>query len=505
MAEKVLKLYKYVDGVNDTPFPNAEQQVEIYEFTYEAQRNSTTPQITATVMHPLCLDNLWTSEVYAEFNGEKYYVINTPSSSKDNSDQRYKHDVILLSEREKLNHVYFIDAVQDDTSVDKYKSNSLKVVFFGDIEELASRLNDALSYANLDYTVVVDEGITTEAKLMQFESKYISEVLSESYSSYEVPYYFVGKIIHFGYTDNAIPTVFKYGFSDALLSITKQNANYAIINRITGVGSSDNIPYYYPNDTNKGNVSVTYTDISPQSGIVANLDTLVKTLSENSSLYYKSGLKTTISDYNTHGNWFYLLKSDNDSISQGDFNPSTQFNGNGRDNINARLSIHMDSPSVGRIKYYKIAIILTVSQPRGNSYEIAEILKKITYYTNTGTNPNVGDFKIISEYSGSVPTYGVNQRIAIISFRTENQNTDGAVNFYLEFPNARPTTQFTFNVESYGTSDVWIDSSVGREVELEDYGIKLSDDIQLGTAPQISYTITSKITPSSTLMPPIYR
>lgn len=506
MAEKVLKLYKYVDGVNDAPFPNAEQQVEIYEFTYEAQRNSTTPQITATVMHPLCLDNLWTSEVYAEFNGEKYYVINTPSSSKDNSDQRYKHDVILLSEREKLNHVYFIDAVQDDTSVDKYKSNSLKVVFFGDIEELASRLNDALSYANLDYTVVVDEGITTEAKLMEFESKYISEVLSESYSSYEVPYYFVGKIIHFGYTDNAIPTVFKYGFSDALLSITKQNANYAIINRITGVGSSDNIPYYYPNDTNKGNVSVTYTDISPQSGIVTNLDTLVKTLPENSSLYYKAGLKTTISDYNESRSWIYLLRSGQYSLGQGGFNPSTQFNGNGRDDINARLSIRMDSPSVGRIKYYKIAIILTVSQPRGNSYEISEILKEITYRTNTGTNPNVGDLKIISEYSGSLSTpYGTNQRIARISFRTENQDTAAPFNFYLEFPNARPTTQFSFNVESYGTSDVWIDSSVGREVELEDYGIKLSDDIQLGTAPQISYTITSKITPSSTLMPPIYR
>ena len=247
--EKILKLYTYVDGTNDTPFPSADEQVIIGSFTYTANRMGSAPQITATVMHRLCLDDLWNDKVYAEFNGEKYFVINTPSSSKSNDDTRYEHELELLSEREILNHVYFIDAVQGDSDTDVYKSNSTKVLFYGDIRQFVARLNASLSYRNLGYTAVIDDGITSEDKQVSFEDKYILEALQEEFNIFEIPYYFVGKMIHFGYTSNAITTTFKYGHDDAFLSISKDNANYALINRITGVGSSDNIPYYYPNET----------------------------------------------------------------------------------------------------------------------------------------------------------------------------------------------------------------------------------------------------------------
>ena len=247
--EKILKLYTYVDGTNDTPFPSADEQVIIGSFTYTANRMGGSPQITATVMHRLCLDDLLNDKVYAEFNGEKYFVINTPSSSKSYDDTRYEHDLELLSEREILNHVYFIDAVQGDSDTDVYKSNSTKVLFYGDIQQFVARLNASLSYRNLGYTAVIDDGITSEDKQVSFEDKYILEALQEEFNIFEIPYYFVGKVIHFGYTSNAITTTFKYGHDDAFLSISKDNANYALINRITGVGSSDNIPYYYPNET----------------------------------------------------------------------------------------------------------------------------------------------------------------------------------------------------------------------------------------------------------------
>lgn len=247
--EKILKLYTYVDGTNDTPFPSADEQVIIGSFTYTANRMGGAPTISATVKHRLCLDDLWNDKVYAEFNGEKYFVINTPSSSKSNDDTRYEHDLELLSEREILNHVYFIDAVQGDSDTDVYKSNSTKVLFYGDIQQFVARLNASLSYRNLGYTAVIDDGITSEDKQVSFEDKYILEALQEEFNIFEIPYYFVGKVIHFGYTSNAITTTFKYGHDDAFLSISKDNANYALINRITGVGSSDNIPYYYPNET----------------------------------------------------------------------------------------------------------------------------------------------------------------------------------------------------------------------------------------------------------------
>lgn len=247
--EKILKLYTYVDGTNDTPFPSADEQVIIGSFTYTANRMGGAPTISATVKHRLCLDDIWNDKVYAEFNGEKYFVINTPSSSKSNDDTRYEHDLELLSEREILNHVYFIDAVQGDSDTDVYKSNSTKVLFYGDIRQFVARLNASLSYRNLGYTAVIDDGITSKDKQVSFEDKYILEALQEEFNIFEIPYYFVGKVIHFGYTSNAITTTFKYGHDDAFLSISKDNANYAIINRITGVGSSDNIPYYYPNET----------------------------------------------------------------------------------------------------------------------------------------------------------------------------------------------------------------------------------------------------------------
>lgn len=255
--EKILKLYTFVDGIEDTPFPNKTEQIVIGDFKYDANgRMGGVPTIEATVKHRLCLDKLWTDKIYASFDGEKFYVKDTPSSSKSNEDERYEHSVTLKSEREVLNHTYFIDAVQGDSTIDGVVSNSLKVQFMGDITQFVARLNASMSYSKIDYTAVIDDGITSESQLVSSEDKYILEALQEIYNVYKLPYYFVGKTIHVGYEQNAIPTVMKYGIDGALLSVSKENANYNLVNRITGVGSSDNIPYYYPNKTPKGEVSI---------------------------------------------------------------------------------------------------------------------------------------------------------------------------------------------------------------------------------------------------------
>lgn len=262
--EKVLKLYSYNgDGVENTPFPSSDSQIEIYDFTYDAQRMGDAPTITASVKWGTCLDNVWQDNVFAEFNGEKYFLKQTPTSSYSNEDARYKHDLELVSERIILNDVYFYDVVATDVENDKPLSNSSKVTFFGNISEFVERLNYSLQYANLQtitddvvsgYNVVVDdvESLSTEGKLMSFENQFFSNVLQEMYNVYEIPYYFVGKTIHVGFGTNQISEVFEYGIDNALLSITKENANNKIVNRCTGVGSSENIPYYYPNLTEDG-------------------------------------------------------------------------------------------------------------------------------------------------------------------------------------------------------------------------------------------------------------
>ena len=246
--EKVLKLYKYIDGSNDAPFPNVEYQAVVSDFRYDVKRMGGAPIITCTVMHTLCLDKLWSENVYAYFNGERFFIKQIPTSSYNNTDSRYKHELELVSERFVLDNVYFYDVVDSSENNDKPVSNSSKFSFFGDINEFASRLNQSLQYSNVDYSVVVDDGISSEAKMVSFQDQFFSGAIQEGYNTYNVPFYFEGKVIHFGYTNNAITHTFKYGQDESLLSIQKQNANYKVVNRVTGVGSADNIPYYYPND-----------------------------------------------------------------------------------------------------------------------------------------------------------------------------------------------------------------------------------------------------------------
>lgn len=251
--EKELKLYKLVNG-QKVLFPSEDKPLFLDTFTYTTQRMGGTPSITASVKYERCLDEEWDG-AFVEFNGERYYVKTEPNSSKSNDDARFEHAITLYSERFVLDNTYFIDAVQEDSTIDKYKSNSTKVLFMGDIAEFASRLSDSMAYAGLDYTAVVDKDITTEHKLVSFENKFISEALQEAFNIFEVPYYFVGKVIHFGYTSNAITTPVEYGADEALLTIQKNNANYRIVTRCSGTGSEDNIPYYYPNLSPKGEIA----------------------------------------------------------------------------------------------------------------------------------------------------------------------------------------------------------------------------------------------------------
>lgn len=419
----VLKIYTLnEENGTSTPFPNEYEQAEFDDYEYTASRMGGAPSITAKIKHRLCLDDLWTEKQYVEFRGCKYFVRDTPSSSKDNNDTRYEHDITFLHERFVLENVYMLDSVFTDEEhpdaqpeTDKYVSNSTKVVFWGDIHEFVGRFNACLHAAGLQhdyqavvkqesngyelleissqtrmtvsinddetftvkgwcgrrsaiifincnliprhkyfvrkgninamiahrdtsiageispatetsgiltalnfdasagllltaeygitydltvsplvvdltelygsgnepetaadfaarlgysspdeipaikfgktetigvfkgYKVVVDEGVTSEETLVAFEDKFFSEALQEIFNTFKLPYYWVGNCCHIGLAPEELSEVFEYGRDYALLSIEKQNTNQGYCNRATGVGSSDNIPYYYPN------------------------------------------------------------------------------------------------------------------------------------------------------------------------------------------------------------------------------------------------------------------
>ena len=239
-------------------FPNLETplQIEVLDFTYSARRMGEAPNITFSINYALCLDDVWDEEVYTIFNGEKYFLKNIPTSQFDNSDARYKYDVALVSERVNLDNVYFFDVVSE--SDDKPVSNSTKVIFSGNIQDFADRMNLSMKASGVDYTVVVDEGVTNEYKKLSFEDKYITDALKEVCNLFEESYYFVGKDIHFGKGISSIEDTFEYGSDNALLSISRNNTNNKIVTRCTGDGSDTNIPYYYPNASPYGRVRALY-------------------------------------------------------------------------------------------------------------------------------------------------------------------------------------------------------------------------------------------------------
>ena len=293
---KLFTLVKLEDGTEArVPFPNDIEQAEISTYEYSASRMGGAPSITAKISHRFCLDKFWNEKQFVEFNGEKFFVRDTPSSSKNNDDSRYEHDVTFLHERYVLENVYMIDAVQkDDTDnihvTDKYVSNSTKFVFWGNINELVGRFNACLLYAGLGgkndgkgYYVVVDKDVSSDELLVSFEDKFFSEALQEIFNTFKLPYYWEGKVCHVGVSPEPVKHLFEYGANNALLSIEKQNTNQGYCNRATGVGSADNIPYYYPNDvsssTTKPHAVSSLDGTTGNSGITD--DTLIDVIDEN--------------------------------------------------------------------------------------------------------------------------------------------------------------------------------------------------------------------------------
>lgn len=253
MEKESLYILKLDTQGSKVKFPNADMPAKLGEYTYTAQRMAGTPTLTATLNYPSCLDELWTGEEFVEFRGEKYYIDQVPTSSKDNKSIMYKHELQFVSERIVLENVYFMDVVT--AGEDTYHSNSTSVKFMGDINEFVGRLNASMAKSGIGYSIVIDEDITSESKLVSLDSVYLAEALQSIYTIYELPYYFVGKVCHIGYTENVISTPFEY--KKGLVSIKKANANYKTVNRVTGVGSSDDIPFYYPNDDEKGTIERT--------------------------------------------------------------------------------------------------------------------------------------------------------------------------------------------------------------------------------------------------------
>lgn len=549
--EKALKLYN-----SQGAFPSAKNQIEILGFNYDAKRMGGAPTISATIIHDTCLDKLWADDVYVEFNGEKYYLKQIPTSSFSNNDARFKHECLFVSERIMLDNVFFFDTVVGDPqSYDKPVSNSSVFTFFGNIREFATRLNASLQYSKLQsvdangvvggYVVKVDSDVDNEEKLMSFSNVPFSSALQESYNQYKIPYYFTGKEIHFGYWQNNIKDSFRYGVDKELLSITKTNANQKVVTRCTGIGGTENIPYYYPNKHPQGELAPLYNE---KTGLVSIEDDALfsKNVLFTNEYKYTSYQRTNISgksveyyeikdfkDYKSsvsnkglvknntlnEDNWFLAPKQNWTDSQKEEFATSALGNYEVYSN-NAQKPILLNeynSAVAFRITFSKDLFIPIPT----TETEIAEKTFRLTLSGINSSRLIDNDINLVirdgaAGYDVKFSGYKITKQngvfvwsgtFSILSQWFDKLNYDQAIYLVLktkETPRNGISIQPTIDIEFESPKTIYTWRKGDRDVELSELGLSLSKSKKPIVGDIITFRQVRYVQPMPNLMPPIY-
>lgn len=338
-------------------FPSEANPAIVSSYTYDAKRMGGAPTLTATIYSSEPLQ--WKKEEFVEYNGDRFFASYTPNSTKDNSSRMWKSEITFTSRRELLDNTLFFDVVVDDVDTqnkDRYRSNQTKFTFGGTIHEFVARINSSMAYCGLyrptdeykGYYVVVDEGYgTDEVKEVSFEDQYLTDVLQLINTTFELDYYWDGNVCHVGKVQHDLTDIpIKYGSSDALISVSKENANYKIVDMITGYGSSDNLPYYYPNDDEFGEAVFNVENIN-KDGVSIQLSKMIGCLGNANCYNNKLTLYNVINGKEVslklnYASEFYWASSEESSSTDGQYS----FGDNVRMFVDAKSGVHVDFSSL---------------------------------------------------------------------------------------------------------------------------------------------------------------
>ena len=540
-------------------FPSEANPAIVSSYTYDAKRMGGVPTLTATIYSSEPLQ--WKKEEFVEYNDDRFFVSYTPSSTKDNSSKMWKSEITFTSRRELLDNTLFFDVVVDDVDTqnkDRYRSNQTKFTFGGTIHEFVARVNSSMAYCGLyrptdeykGYYVVVDEGYgTDEVKEVSFEDQYLTDVLQLINTTFELDYYWDGNVCHVGKVQHDLTdTPIKYGSSDALISVSKENANYKIVDMITGYGSSDNLPYYYPNDDEFGDAVFDVENIN-KDGVSIQLSKMVGCLGNANCYNNKLTLYNVINGKEValklnYASEFYWASSGESSSTDGQYS----FGDNVRMFVDAKSGVHVDFSSLNIVCVYngtgingQYKLVTEQGVPR-----ITIRWKNIT----TGeegyviSDKNVGTTASMDIVSQGIYQFDVNY---VLSYKSSSIriNTNGVVinlsaqksdftitkSGYLEMSYTPNYGNFVFkdakggkfyNLEDLGITMPILSSSEyysaeykfdSRKEDVNNSGSKVDvyyvglHDADNGAENPVSITVIDRvwIAPSSVLMPSIYR
>lgn len=522
-------------------FPSEASPAIVSSYTYDAKRMGGAPTLTATIYSSEPLQ--WKKEEFVEYNGDRFFASYTPNSTKDNSSRMWKNEITFTSRRELLDNTLFFDVVVDDVDThnkDRYRSNQTKFTFGGTIHEFVARVNSSMAYCGLyrptdeykGYYVVVDEGYgTDEVKEVSFEDQYLTDVLQLINTTFELDYYWDGSVCHVGKVQHDLTdTPIKYGSSDALISVSKENANYKIVDMITGYGSSDNLPYYYPNDDEFGEAIFDAKNIASEHVDVTLSDYLRYSKYNDNLVLFKS--KKGKYEGNVDVSTLYVRDT---------YSPENLTQANNSQNPKVKcwfwVSIKINVKKGQIIDFSKISFnfeLFDYIQKKENITNLSSATRTINIYTtyhdlykNVCTDSNLGDacsvefaedgtfyIDIDAIFSYNCKVFTMDGKRTFHSSSSWKVSFSGDVVFSLD-TNSEYSWKNGDNYIPLDNSGIYVNGIASAKYVEYDYnfgkndeGIYGFDKIYTGTeddAVQVSVTGRKWIAPSSVLMPSIYR
>ena len=522
-------------------FPSEANPAIVSSYTYDAKRMGGAPTLTATIYSSEPLQ--WKKEEFVEYNGDRFFASYTPNSTKDNSSRMWKNETTFTSRRELLDNTLFFDVVVDDVDTqnkDRYRSNQTKFTFGGTIHEFVARVNSSMAYCGLyrptdeykGYYVVVDEGYgTDEVKEVSFEDQYLTDVLQLINTTFELDYYWDGNVCHVGKVQHDLTdTPIKYGSSDALISVSKENANYKIVDMITGYGSSDNLPYYYPNDDEFGEAIFDAKNIASEHVDVTLSDYLRYSKYNDNLVLFKS--KKGKYEGNVDVSTLYVRDT---------YSPENLTQADNSQNPKVKcwfwVSIKINVKKGQIIDFSKISFnfeLFDYIQKKENITNLSSATRTINIYTtyhdlykNVCTDSNLGDACSVEFAEDGTFYIDID---AIFSYNCKVFTMDGKRTFYgssawkVSFSgdvvfSLDTNSEYSWkNGDNYiplDNSGIYVNGIASAKYVEYDYNFRKNDEgiygfdkIYTGTeddAVQVSVTGRKWIAPSSVLMPSIYR
>ena len=237
-------------------------------------------RISMTVKHP----SMWIatdvsavpdaadfSGAYVEYNGEKYNISSShPTVEKSNTSLDYIYTLMFKGVEDELTRRKVRNLAL--VSVDTYVSIGTTFSIYADINQFKQLIENNLKHYFGDKWTINQLSLSGDSVRIDVNNVTLWDLLSKTYEYFGVRFNIRGNTINIGYEPEEIHHVFYYGNDGGLVKITKTMPDASIVNRLSGMGGSRNVPMNYftnrysnfPPDPNPIDSTVNIRNIMPK-------------------------------------------------------------------------------------------------------------------------------------------------------------------------------------------------------------------------------------------------